>query len=162
MKISFLFLIFLVLSPLILSEKTFAANIKVKNINISEVWARSSFSMAKSAAAYLTIRNDSRELEQLISVKSPIAQKTEIHQIQYENDVMKMSSINKIDIPAKSTTVLKPGGKHVMFFGLNSPLEEGSHFPLILEFDKAGKVEIMVNVLKYKALDNKKRKHHKH
>jgi len=152
----------LVFSSKSTAAKTFATNFHIGDISIYEVWARSSFSMAKSASAYMTLKNASGEIEKLISVKSPIAKRVEIHQTESEDGVMKMRLVNILNIPAKSITMLKPGGKHVMFFGLSKPLREGSYFPLILEFMKSGKVKIMVKVLKYKSLDYKKRKHHKH
>ena len=40
----------------------------------------------------------------------------------------------------------QPGGLHVMLFGLKQPLKAGEHFPLTLEFEKAGKVEVQVQV----------------
>ena len=41
---------------------------------------------------------------------------------------------------------LKPGGLHLMFVGLKAPLKAGDKFPLTLTFEKAGTVEVVVNV----------------
>jgi copper(I)-binding protein len=41
---------------------------------------------------------------------------------------------------------LKPGGYHIMFVGLKAPLKDGDQFPMTLKFEKAGEVEVTVNV----------------
>jgi hypothetical protein len=38
--------------------------------------------------------------------------------------------------------MLRPGGLHVMFVGLKSPLTQGQTLKVTLEFEKAGKVEV--------------------
>jgi copper(I)-binding protein len=162
MKINFLWISLPILFLVNSASQVIAASFQIGNLTISEPWARSSFSMAKSAAAYMTLKNNSEKKEQLISIKSPIAQRAEIHQIKSKESVMTMSLVDKLNIPAKSIILLKPGGQHVMFFGLNKPLEEGSQFPVILEFLRAGKVKIMIKVLKFNTLSDKKRKHLKH
>ncbi|MOA34177.1 hypothetical protein D3C78_1555350 [compost metagenome] len=59
---------------------------------------------------------------------------------------MKMQQIPAVEIPANSAVVFQPGGNHVMLFGLGKPLTAGEIFPLTLEFEKAGKVEVQVEV----------------
>ena len=131
-------------------------------ITISDPWARGSFTKARSAAAYMMLKNNSEELDQLIGFKSSVAKKVELHQTQYIDGIMKMSVVKTLNIPAGSLTIFKPGSRHVMFFGLGMPLKEGSSFPLTLEFAKAGKVKIMVRVLKFFAFGNKKRNVYKY
>jgi copper(I)-binding protein len=162
MKIRLLSIAFLFLFLLYPLTQTFASDFQESNVAISGSWARSSFSMAKSAAAYMTIKNKSGQFDQLISIKSPISKRVELHQIISKNGVLKMKVENILDLPAKSIIKLRPGGRHVMFFGLIKPLEEGSQFPLTLEFARAGKLKIMVKVLKFRALDIIKSKIHKH
>ena len=41
---------------------------------------------------------------------------------------------------------LKPGGTHLMLVGLKAPLKAGDKFPLTLRFEKAGPIEVVVNV----------------
>ena len=42
--------------------------------------------------------------------------------------------------------MLKPGSYHVMLMGLKKPLTVGETFPLVLNFEKAGKVPVTVKV----------------
>ena len=95
------------------------------------------------------LKNTGKEVDQLISVKSKIADKTEIHEMKMDGDVMKMRALSSIDIPAGSVvSVIKgnPNGYHVMLLGLKKPLKEGDKFPLWLRFKKAGEVEVEVLV----------------
>ncbi|MBX9756541.1 MAG: copper chaperone PCu(A)C, partial [Pseudomonadaceae bacterium] len=49
-----------------------------------------------------------------------------------------------VGIPAGGEAKFAPGGNHLMLFGLQKPLVAGERFPLTLEFEKAGKVEVEV------------------
>jgi copper(I)-binding protein len=44
------------------------------------------------------------------------------------------------------TVKLAPGGYHLMLFDLKSPLKQGDKVPVMLEFEKAGKVGLLLDV----------------
>ena len=44
------------------------------------------------------------------------------------------------------TVKLAPGGYHLMLFDLKSPLKQGDKLPVTLEFEKAGKVKLSLDV----------------
>ena len=44
------------------------------------------------------------------------------------------------------TVKLAPGGYHLMLFDLKSPLKQGDKVPVTLEFEKAGKVKLSLDV----------------
>jgi len=141
------------LAALSLSPKTFAGD-----LTVSDTWARATPPKAKTAAAYLTLKNAGKEADRLVAVKSAIAKRTEIHRTTMENGVMKMGRVEGIDVPAGGMAMLKPGGHHVMFMGLNGPLKEGTSFPLTLVFAKGGETKVTVKVVKPGAMGN----HHHH
>ena len=60
---------------------------------------------------------------------------------------MKMRRVDGIDIPAGGHVMFKPGGYHVMFFGLKEPMKVGDSFKIELTFENAGKTEITVPVV---------------
>jgi hypothetical protein len=64
-----------------------------------------------------------------------------------EDGVMKMRPLKDLTVAPGETLQLAPGGSHVMLMGLAKPLEEGSSFPLTLDFGEAGTVELWVEVL---------------
>lgn len=90
-------------------------------------------------AAYLTIYNQSAEDLELISVISPQVRKLELHEIIENNGRMGMRRRDAISVPAGATVALKPGGLHLMLFGIASgPAEEMKPLAVELEFAQAG------------------------
>ena len=49
-------------------------------------------------------------------------------------------------IPAGGSASLSPGGFHLMLMGLTAPLKEGQMVPLTLTFEKAGPIEVQLQV----------------
>ena len=64
-----------------------------------------------------------------------------------DNGVMKMRPLDKgLTIDPGKTVKLAPGGYHLMMIDLKSPLKKGDKLPITLEFEKAGKVQISLDV----------------
>ena len=51
-----------------------------------------------------------------------------------------------MSIEPGKTVKLAPGGYHLMMFDLKSPLKQGDKLPVTLEFEKAGKVKLSLDV----------------
>ena len=115
---------------------------------VSDAYARSSTAMSQSGAAFMVLMNRGTEDDRLIGVRSDIAQRVELHtHIEEANGVMKMVHVEEgFAIPAGESHALARGGDHVMFLGLNAPLEQGDMIPLTLVFEKTGEVTIEVPV----------------
>jgi len=61
--------------------------------------------------------------------------------------VMTMRPLDKgLSIEPGKTVKLAPGGHHLMLLGLKSPLKQGDKVPVTLEFEKAGKVKLSLDV----------------
>ena len=111
---------------------------KAGDISIEQPWARESPAMAQAGAAFMTLTNTGDSADRLVSALSPIADKVELHTHIDDNGVMRMRAVEGIDIPAKQSTALKPGGLHVMLIGLKAPLKQGAAVPLTLTFQHGG------------------------
>jgi len=59
---------------------------------------------------------------------------------------MRMREMQGLELPAGKTVMLAPGGLHLMLTGLKAPLKLGDKLALKLRFEKAGEVEVTVNV----------------
>jgi copper(I)-binding protein len=116
------------------------------DIAIGHPWARASIGQAKAGAAYLTLSNAGSETDRLVAVETPVAKKAQVHTHSMENGVMKMRPVEAAEVPPSAAVMFQPGGLHVMLMGLKAPLVEGESFPLVLIFEKAGRIEIMVAV----------------
>jgi copper(I)-binding protein len=131
---------------------TFAALIaisqmaKASGIRVENPYARASVGQARTGIVYLTVVNEAAEADRLRSASADVAARAELHLHAMKNDVMTMKSIPCLVVPPGSRISLAPGGLHVMLLDLSSPLQEGSRFPLRLNFEQAGIVVVDVPV----------------
>ena len=120
---------------------------KVGNLTISAPWSRETPNAARVAAGYLRITNAGPQSDRLIGGSVPFAARVEVHEMTMADGVMRMRELaSGLDIKPGETVVLKPGGLHLMFMDLNSPLKAGSAHKAQLQFQRAGAVEIEFQV----------------
>ncbi|TQV72561.1 copper chaperone PCu(A)C [Denitrobaculum tricleocarpae] len=135
----------LALSGSLSSSDLQAHEFKKGDLMIDHPFARASIP-DRPGAAYVTIKNMGGEDDRLVSASSPKAGRVELHTHIMENGVARMRKVEAIEVPAGGTAELKPGGDHIMLFKLDNALSEGETFPITLTFEKAGDVEVTVNV----------------
>ena len=75
--------------------------------------------------------------------------------------MMKMRSVEAVEITPGEPSVLQPGGLHVMLMGLTEPLVEGNSFPLTLNFERAGSVELQIMIFEPEGTGHGHMKHDK-
>lgn len=129
-----------------LSLPAHAEPVKAGAMEIESAFARASPKVARAGAGFMTLRNTGTEADRLIAASSEVSAVTELHTHINDNGVMRMRQVEAIDIPAGGTVELKPGGLHVMFMNLHGPLMEGTEFPVILRFERAGEVTVTIPV----------------
>lgn len=113
-------------------------------ITISDTAARAT---TENGAVYMTLKNEGAEDDALVGAKTDVAKTVELHETKMdENDVMKMSPVPNIPIPAGGSVTLKPGGLHVMLIGMQKELAAGDKISLTLTFEKAGPMTIEAEV----------------
>ena len=138
------------LAPLILfallGNSAFADDYSVGNLHIGQPWSRALPPNVPTGAAYFTVHNGGNEDDRLIGVSTPRAGRTELHTHVHMGEVMRMQKVDSVSVPAHGSTEFVPGSNHVMLFDLKQPLKAGDSYPMTLEFEKAGKVEVKVNV----------------
>ena len=98
--------------------------------------------------AFFVLKNADDKDHKVIKAESPAAKVTEMHTHVSEGGMMKMRPIKNIDIKAKSETVLKPGGLHVMLIDIKQPLKEGDNVAIKLTFEDDSSKEITAPVRK--------------
>jgi copper(I)-binding protein len=113
----------------------------------TDAWVRAPAPGQKVAGAYMNLTSGVDAA--LVGVASPAAARAELHSMKLDAGVMKMRPVERIDLPAKQTVKLAPGGMHVMLVDLTRPLKEGDKVPLTLSVLRAGattqvKVDAMV------------------
>ena len=132
---------------ILLMAPTRAEDVKAGDLVISQAWSRATPNGAKIGAGYLTIENKGTTADKLIGVTGDVSPKIEVHEMSMSNGVMKMRPVDGgVAIDPGKTVKLAPSGYHLMIMDLKSPLKQGDKLPLTLQFEKAGKVAVTLDV----------------
>jgi periplasmic copper chaperone A len=123
-----------------------AHNHEKGEIQVRHPWSRATPPGAKVAVAYMEIRNSGSQPDRLLAISTKVAQRVEMHVSQREGEVMKMRQVKAFEIPARESYALRPGGSHLMLVDLAQPLKKGERFTMTLRFERAGEVEIELEV----------------
>jgi copper(I)-binding protein len=126
-------------------------------VEVEDVWSRpgmmgqqsgaGSHNMAGTGAVFMTLKNEGREADRLLSAQTDVAQAVEIHETVLEEDVAKMQQVSGgIEVPAQGQVELKPGGYHVMLIGLLRDLAVGDRFTVTLDFEKSDDLTVEAEV----------------
>jgi copper(I)-binding protein len=114
-------------------------------VQVEGAWARATVPGQSGTGAFMSLR--SAQATRLVGVASPVAGVAELHEMKMVGDVMKMSAIAGLDLPAGQAVLLKPGSYHLMLMDLKRPLAKDSTIPLTLRFKDAKGVESQLDIL---------------
>ena len=124
-----------------------ADEVKAGDLVITQAWSRATPGGAKVGGGYLTIQNKGSTADRLVGGAADVADKVQVHEMATTNGVMTMRPLDKgLSIEPGKTVKLAPGGYHLMLLDLKSPLKQGDKVPVTLEFEKAGKVKLSLDV----------------
>lgn len=126
---------------------TGADTYKIGDITVAAPWSRATPGGAKVAGGYLKITNNGSAPERLVGATASAAGRVEIHEMSMVSGVMRMRPLNDgLTIKPGETIELKPGGLHVMFMDIKQPFKQGDAIKTTLQFEKAGKLDVVFNV----------------
>ncbi|MDG9881294.1 copper chaperone PCu(A)C [Pseudomonas sp. GD04058] len=122
----------------------------VGNLHIAHPWSLALPPNAPNVAAYFVIDNKGAEADRLLSVDTPVSDRSELHEHVMNGDVMRMQQVPNVAVPAHGQVTFSPSAYHVMIMQPKdrSLLTDGKRFPLTLHFEKAGDVTVEVAVQK--------------
>ena len=126
-----------------------ASTLWAQAVDVKDAWIRTSVQGQKATGAFMTIT--AKEGAKLMSVSTPVAGVSEVHEMKMDGDIMRMRAVaGGLDLPAGKAVELKPGGYHVMLMDLKAALPKDSSVPLTLVFKDAkgvqSKIELKVPV----------------
>ncbi len=122
--------------------------VKAGDLEVSGGFAKAMLPGQPVGGGFFTVKNNGSADDQLLSVASPAAGQVQIHEMSMQGNVMKMRELKDgITIPAGKTVELTPGNLHLMFIKVAAPFKQGDKVPVTLTFAKAGKVDLVLNVL---------------
>jgi copper(I)-binding protein len=113
-----------------------------------DAWAREPPPSRDVTGLFVVLENSGGSLRSVVSASSDAADKVELHEMKMTNGMMSMSPVKQIDVPAGGKTELKPGGLHVMMFGLKKRPVPGDTLSVTLTLDDGTKVPVTATVRK--------------
>ena len=120
---------------------------KLGDLAIGHPWSRATPGGAKIGGGYMTVTNNGSAPDRLMTATTNVADRVEIHEMGMNNGVMTMRQISGgVPVPPGQTVAFAPGGYHLMLMGLKAPLKEGDRVKATLTFEKAGPIEVTINV----------------
>lgn len=124
-----------------------AEEVKAGDLVITQAWSRATPGGAKVGGGYLTIENKGSAPDRLIGGSADVSAKIQVHEMSMNNGVMTMRPVEGgLVIEPGKTVKLSPGGLHLMLLDLKGSLKQGEKLPITLEFEKAGKVQVVFDV----------------
>lgn len=117
------------------------------NLRVEAPWARATPPGTPVGAGYLEIVNEGDAADRLLGASTPAAARVQLHRsVERDGTTTMVHQPDGVTVPAGGRRRFSPGGYHLMLMGLTEPLEAGERVPLTLRFERAGAVDIELQV----------------
>lgn len=136
------------LALIVATTSAMAHDYAMGGIHVAHPWSLALPDVARNGAAYMEISNRGEHVDRLTGASSSIARRVSLHSHTVNDGVLRMRPIEAIEVEPGTSSVLAPGGLHIMLMELKEPLIAGKSFPLTLTFENAGKIELEILVVK--------------
>ena len=123
-------------------------------ITVEQAWARATPRGALTGAAYMMLINNGAFADRLLSATTPVADQIQFHKQTEDTGVSRMREVHNVELSPGGKITFKPGDMHMMIVGIKQPLKEGQSFPLTLQFEKAGNIDVTVPIEKVGAMQH--------
>ena len=107
---------------------------------VQAAWSRPA-AQGTTGAGFMTLTNPDAKPDALVSVETPWARATQIHQTSVSGGVASMQRLDRVPLAPGARVSFAPGGYHLMFMGLNRALKTGDALPATLTFASGAKVK---------------------
>lgn len=119
---------------------------QTSTVTASDAWVREVPAGRAVTGMFLLLKNSGATERSLVRGKADVGDTLELHEMKRENGMMRMSPVQAITVPAGGETALRPGGYHLMLFGLKKPLVVGDTVRAILTLDDGSQVRVVAPV----------------
>lgn len=120
----------------------------VGDLTITHPYALPTPPGARTGGGYLKdLSNGGSTADTLVGASSPVADAVQVHEMRMDGDVMRMRAVPSIVIaPGQHVAMAPGGGFHLMFIGIRKPWVVGDAIPVTLQFARAGRVDVVLQV----------------
>ena len=140
-----------------LIQPAIAGHHKLQKLTVDMASIRAPIPSHSMTAAFLTINNTGKESCVLTSAASEYAEKIEFHTHQHINGMMKMRPVESVEVAVNSSLEFKPGGLHLMLFGVKEGHAESAE--ITLGTDNCGQVTFNAPIKSIKSAPSKAMHH---
>jgi len=140
------FILALALAGIVAATAAAAHDYQLGRLKIDHPWVRPTLPGQGAGGAYLSVHNTGTAPDRLLGGSTPAAARVEVHEMRMDGDVMRMREMPALDLAPGQRVKLEPGGLHLMLTGLKAPLKVGDRVPLRLRFEKAGEIDVTLQV----------------
>lgn len=119
----------------------------IGDIRIEQAWARFGISNVPLGAVYLTVHNNSNEMDYLVAATSPTARSSAIYEVKSVQGNKRLVPIpGGLNLGGHREIIMRPDGIQLILTELRQVPEPGQTVPLQLIFLNAGKLNLEVPV----------------
>ncbi len=126
-------------------------------LEVEDPYARAVPPGQTNSAVFMRLVNGGDAPRALVGGKSEAAEVVELHTHTMADGMMKMRRVERIEVPAKGSETLEPGGLHIMLIGLKRDLVPGGTVALTLDLDDGSTLAVQAQVREVQAME-----HHHH
>ena len=105
------------------------------SVVVRDAWVREVPAGRTVTGAFMVLENTGTIARALVHGKASVGDTLELHEMKRTDGMMSMSPVQRIAVAAEGETALRPGGYHLMLFGLKKPLVVNDTIQLTLTFD---------------------------
>lgn len=117
-------------------------------VTAHDAWVREPAPNRTQTALFVIVENAGTSARSIIKATSDAAENVELHEMLRDNGMMRMSPVKSIEVPAGGKAELKPGGLHIMLFGLKQHPTGGDTIRVNLTLDDGTTVRVVAPVRK--------------
>ena len=117
-----------------------AHSYSLSDIGIGHAWAHPA--AYGDGQLFIPMANNSQERDELVAARSSVCTLIELRRNNRYDD----PPLASFALEPKRPLPMRPRARHLRLMGLNRPLELGQRFPVVLDFLKAGEIEIEAQV----------------
>lgn len=115
-------------------------------VTAADAWVREAPAGRAVTGMFLLLKNTGATERSVVRGRADVGDTLELHEMKRENGMMRMSPVQAIVVPANGEVALRPGGYHLMLFGLKKPLVTGDTVRATLTLDDGSLVRVVAPV----------------
>ena len=132
------------IAAMLLAGSAHAHSHKFRRLEIVHPWCVETDAAASTVAVYMTVRNSAWQPDRLLRATTAIADKAELRGAAVSGQ--DAGPVPSLEVKKGSELILKRDGPHILLTGVKMPLGAYDAFAMTLVFERAGKVEVEVQV----------------